>query len=450
MENRTERNLAIAALVAGVIACAVLIFGIGGGGYTIHAIFEDSGQLVSGGEVQVAGRSVGSISGLSVTPTGQADVTLSISDGAITPLHRGTRAIIRAVGQAGVANRFVQLIPGPQDAAPLNDGATLSTTQTTGIVDLDEVLDTFDPATRSSLQQLIAHGSQVFAGSGSAYFNQMLGRFDPALTALNQLSGQIAGDRTELNRLVGTGATAAHAVASRSTDLEGAVANAARGFGAIASERARLADLLERAPAVLAQAGGTLNDAATAVTALRPTLRALVPVAAPLRRFLLVTPPTLNAATPVVAQLIGQLGPLNRTLAGLQPLLKPALAALRATAPALNGLTPILAGVREYGSDIVLGIFNGLGGLVSGPYTGQGHYAKLNFVQSLQTLFAGVGSQIFASKPLVSGLLAVRNHLLARCPGGDAPPAPDGSNPWVPSASLCDPADDQQLSVDFP
>jgi virulence factor Mce-like protein len=442
--------LAVAALCAVVVVCAVVIVLSSGNGYTIHALFENSGQLVAGGEVQVAGRSVGQIAGLSLTRSGLADVMLSISDASVTPLHHGTRAIIRAVGQAGVDNRFVQLIPGPVDAPSLRSGSVLPTTQTTGIVDLDAVLDTFDPATRTSLENLFAHSSQVFAGSGARYFNQMLQRLDPALAAFDRLGSQVAGDDAELSQLVRSGALAAHAVASRASDLQQAVGNAATTFREVASQRSALADLLNRAPGVLREGGQTLSSASTAITTLRPVLRELVPVASPLDQFLSLVPPTLGALTPTVGRLTGDLTPLERTLTALKPLAGPAVTALRSSARALAAAMPMLVGLREYGSDLVLGIFNGLGGLVAGPYTSEGHYAKLNFVQSLQTLFAGDGSQLLSNSPIAPGLLGVRTHVLARCPGGDAPPAPDGSNPWVPSSGLCNPADDTPLSVDFP
>lgn len=449
MGGAGNRTLWLAALAAVLIACATVIF-TGGGGYTIHALFQDSGQLVTGGEVQVAGRSVGSISGLSLTPNGLADVTLSLGDSELTPLHAGTRAIIRAVGQAGVDNRFVQLIPGPATAPVLRSGAVLPTTQTTGIVDLDSVLDSFGPQNRAALQQLIAHSSQAFAGSGSRFFNEMLGSLDPALGELDGLSSQVAGDRSALTRLVSTGALAASAVASRAPALQQAVAGAATTFAEVASQHAQLADLLTRAPSLLRQAAATLAQTSTAVTALRPALRAILPVAPPLKAFLSLAPSTLDRLTPTVTTLNGELAPLRQTLADLRPLAAPAVSALHSAVPALRSVMPILIGLREYGSDLILGIFNGLGGLVSGPYTSEGHYAKLNFVQSPQTLFQGTLSQILSSAPLAPGVLDVRTHLLARCPGGDAPPAPDGSNPWIPSQGLCNPADDTPLSVDFP
>ena len=444
-----RRPIAVTTLTVAALAVALVVLGAGGG-YTLHARFQDAGQLVAGGQVEVAGRPVGSISGLTVTPNGLAEVTMSIDGGVALPLHRGTRAIIRAVGQAGVDNRFVQLIPGAATAPELPSGSTLPTSQTNGIVDLDAVLDAFDPHTRASLQQLFAHTAQLYAGSGARYFRGMLRGLDPALAQLSGLSGQLAGDRVELASLVRTGALAAGAVASRSTQLEDALGQAATTFTEIASERTQLADLLTRAPAVLRQAGGTLAGVATAVTALRPTLRATVAAAPSIRALLNVLPPSLNTLTPVAAQLSSELGGLRETLAALAPLARPAIAGLRSTATGFTALQPILVGLREYGSDLVLGIFNGLGGLVSGPYAQVGHYAKLNFVQSPQTLFAGSLSSLLSSQALVPGEFSVRTHVAARCPGGDAPPAPDGSSPWVPDKSLCTPADDTPLSVDFP
>ena len=450
MEVRAARRTALGALTVAAAALVLIVLLGASTSYTLHARFTDSGQLVTGGQVEVAGRPVGQITGLSLTPDGLAEVTMSIDGGVALPLHGGTRAIIRAVGQAGVDNRFVQLIPGAQSAPSLPSGSTLPTSQTNGIVDLDAVLDAFGPHTRASLQQLFAHTAQLYAGSGARYFRGMLRGLDPALAQLSGLSGQLAADRVELTSLVRTGALAAGAVASRSTQLEDALAQAATTFTELASERTRFADLLTRAPAVLHQAGGTLAGVATAVTALKPTLRAVVTATPALQSLLRALPPSLTTLTPVAAHLSAELGGLRQTLAGLGPLAGPAVAGLRSTAAGFRALEPILVGLREYGSDLVLGIFNGLGGLVSGPYAAVGHYAKLNFVQSAQTLFAGSLSSLLSGGALAPGELAVRTHVAARCPGGDAPPAPDGSNPWVPDPHLCNPADDTPLSVDFP
>jgi hypothetical protein len=41
----------------------------------------------------------------------------------------------------------------------------------------------------------------------------------------------------------------------------------------------------------------------------------------------------------------------------------------------------------------------------------------------------------------VPNLVGYRTGVDARCPGAAVEPAPDGSNPWIPDPSLCDPKD---------
>jgi phospholipid/cholesterol/gamma-HCH transport system substrate-binding protein len=82
----------------------------------------------------VAGRNVGSISGIGLTPDGEANITLSIDDPSLTPLHLGTRADIRAVGQGTITNNYVLLYPGANTRPTIPSGSVLPLTQTTGIV----------------------------------------------------------------------------------------------------------------------------------------------------------------------------------------------------------------------------------------------------------------------------------------------------------------------------
>lgn len=444
------RLSAVVALVLGAGTAAVLLLGVADGSYRIHARFANASQLVKGGEVQVAGRKVGTISGVDLTPDGQADIELSIEDGDIVPLHRGTRAAIRAVGQAGVANRFVDLYPADAGSGELPDGAVLPNTQTSGMVDLDAILDSLDPEARSDMRRLIANSENVFAGSGSRYFNRMLAKLDPALRELSGMTGELAYDKAALQRLVHTAAGAATAIASRRSDLQSAVGNTARTFRAIANEREALGDVLSRAPAVLDQARGTMARVDTAVTALRPTLRELPPAARPLNTFLGQVTPTLHAARPVVAQLRGQLPGLEKSLAGMRPLERQAVPALRALEGATKDSRHILRGLRFYAPDFLLGIVNGLGVLAASSYDATGKYGRISYIQSPQTLFAGSGSELLQGNALVPGLFSARTHQIRPCPGGNAPPAPDGSSPWIADPALCTPEHNIPASVNEP
>jgi len=441
--------LAISALLIAAAALGFVLFGTGPA-YTIHAHFANAGRLIKGDRVELAGRKVGTVSTIGLTANGQADVALSINDDGVIPLHEGTRAAIRVVGQAGIANRFVSLTPGPSTAPSLPNGGALPTSQTSGIVDIDALLDSFGPAERANLRQLITYNAQIYAGSGSRYFNSMLGKLDPGLAQLDGFSSELALDRIALGQFVHTASTAATAIASRHRDLSSAVQNTALSLGAIARERSALADTLARMPPVLAQAQGTLARTGAALTALRPALREILPAAPPLDRFLSRANSVLPQAGPVVARLVDQLPSLNESLVGLVPLQLPAVRALGSTGQAMKDLTPILQGFRFYGADFILGVLRGLAGVVAGEYDGYGHYVKNNFVQNYQTLPAGPLATLLSDHPLAPNLFNVRTRLMRRCPGGDTPPAPDGSSPWVLGQQFCSPQHDTPLSVDFP
>ena len=104
-----RRVLAAAALLAAVAVVAVVLLGSRGGSYTVHARFQNASQLVKGNLVQVAGVPVGKIRSIDLTPDGQADVRMKITDAGYRPLRRGTKAVIRQASLSGVANRYIDL-----------------------------------------------------------------------------------------------------------------------------------------------------------------------------------------------------------------------------------------------------------------------------------------------------------------------------------------------------
>lgn len=444
----TARGFVLIAAALAVIVLAIIVVE-SGSGYTLHATFADASELVRGDSVELGGRSIGSVTDIGVTADGMASVTISISDHSITPLHADTRAQIRALGQAGLTNRYVALSLGPASAPELASGATLPAVQTSSLVNYDALLDTFGPAQRADLKNLIADGAQLYSGSGARSFNQLLGTADPALRQLVGFTTQLADDRAALGNVIRTGASTAAAIASRDHDLLGAVDNTATTFDALATQTQSIADSLKRAPAVLGQARITLGDAARALTALQPALAEVPAAGPPLTGFLHRLNTVLPSATPVVARLRRILPDVRSSLSGLKALSPIAVPALRSAATALEVARPIVRVFRFYGSDLLLGVFQGLAGVATANYDRWGHYARLEFTQPYQSALGGPLSSLLA-KPLLPGLFNLREGLTRRCPGGNTPPAPDGSNPWVPDTSICTPADDTPLSVDFP
>ncbi|MHB8694858.1 MAG: hypothetical protein ACYDHH_26800, partial [Solirubrobacteraceae bacterium] len=117
--------------------------------------------------------------------------------------------------------------------------------------------------------------------------------------------------------------------------------------------------------------------------------------------------------------------------------------------PAMHGLAPIFKGFRFYGTDVIMGVLAGFFGSLTGEYNADGHYIKANFVQSAQTALLGPLSSVLSAHPLLPGLFNTRTGLLRRCPGGDEPPAPDGTSPWNLGPKYCTASSDVPLSVDF-
>jgi hypothetical protein len=251
---------------------------------------------------------------------------------------------------------------------------------------------------------------------------------------------------------VQTAAVTATAIADRAPALRAAVSHTATTLAAVASERRALAGILTEAPAVLKQGAGTLRRLSSTAAALTPTLSDVPPAGQPLSSFLGALEQTLPRATPVARQLVSQLQPLSASLRGLRPLAPSTINALHATGPALRSAMPILAGLREYGPDFLLGVINGLAGISSGNYDQAGHYVRLEFAQPFQTFLGGTAGTVLGPvlHSLGAGIFGLRTHVSAICPGGNEPPAADGSSPWIPNRTICNPADDMKASVNRP
>lgn len=440
--------VALAAVAAVCVAVALVL--LGGEERSLHARFANAGLLIAGDRVEIAGRKVGHVAHVGLAPDGLADVELRIEDDAVLPLRDGTRAEIRAVGQAGIANRLVELTPGPPEGAELADGAVLGTDRTTPIVNVDALLGSFGPKERAAMRTFLERSDELYAGSGGPAFNAMLRRLAPATARMSGFATELARDADALARLVRTADVASGAVASRRTDLVGAVDGTARALGALADERRALQRTLTNAPGVLRQAQGTLARTRTAVSALRPALREVPAAAEPLPAYLRGLTPVLPRARRTVDDLRAQLPALTASLRGLQPVATPIVRALSSTGRGMRDARHIFEGLRLYGSDMVIGLLAGLGGVPTGPYDALGHYAKVELVESPQTAVEGRLAKYLNVSDLVPGLLGVRIGATRRCPGGNQPPAPDGSSPWDLGEKFCSHEHDIRPEVNEP
>src|SRR6267378_1815661 len=229
--QRTASGAVEAGTVARIAAVVVLR---GNGGKTYYIDFQNAGQLVKGDDVQVGGRRIGSVKGITLTNHNLARIKVTIND-PYAPLHAGTTALVRATSLSGIANRYIALTPGPNSNHTLPDGAKIGSDSTTSIVDLDQLFNTLNAPTRKALQDFIQGSATQYQGKGLEA-NQSAKYFGPSLSSTDQVIAQVLRDQGAFTNFLANSSKLVTDVAARRTDLSSLVANANATAGAIAQE----------------------------------------------------------------------------------------------------------------------------------------------------------------------------------------------------------------------
>lgn len=278
------RVAAVGALIAAVVLVGLILFGGGGGGYTVNARFLNAGQLVKGNPVQVGGVPVGSVKGIKITDDGHAEIKMSI-DGDHAPLRRGTRAEIRQFSQSGLANRYVDLKLPPNTDQKIPDGGVIDTDNTVTQVDLDELYNTLDPETRRSLQGFFKgsadqwRGREAEANIGFEYLN-------PALSTSSRLFNELTQDTPLLEHFLVDSSRMVTALAERRDDLAALIGNLNTTTRALGSQKEALAESIGRLPPFMRRANTTFVDLRSTLNTVDPLVEASKPVAKRLQPFL--------------------------------------------------------------------------------------------------------------------------------------------------------------------
>ena len=104
---------AVAALLAmAAIAAAVLLSTSAGGSngsYTVRAIFDDAGNIISGENVKIGGVKVGTVGSVTATPQAKAAVVLNISNPGFKDFRADASCTVRP--QALIGEKFVDCLP---------------------------------------------------------------------------------------------------------------------------------------------------------------------------------------------------------------------------------------------------------------------------------------------------------------------------------------------------
>jgi phospholipid/cholesterol/gamma-HCH transport system substrate-binding protein len=428
------RVVAVAALVVIVALAALTMFG-DSGSYRVKAVFENAGQLVSGNQVRVGGQPIGTITDIDLDESAQAVVTMEVEDD-LAPLHQGTTATIRATSLSGIANRYVSLKPGPNNAREISDGGTIQADRTSAPVDIDVLFNTLDDRTRAGLRNVIRGSGTWYEGKG-AEAAESTRYFPPFLFTTTELTRELALDEAVLSRFLTDTATTVSAIAERRDDLAGLVRTTGTAFRAIADEQAALdralvllPDTLRRANTTFVNLRATLDDLDKLVAESKPATRELAPFLRELR-------PLVSRARPTIGDLrrLIRLPGQNNDLIELTAK-QPRLAQLTATVfpraiRTLDRAQPVFADVRAYTPDLASWLANF--GQLASNYDANGHYARVHpmFVPSSYSDATGL---LTANEPSQK-LDGFERTVQLRCPGGSVQPLP-GTAPL--SVAGCD------------
>ena len=213
------------------------------------------------------------------------------------PLHEGTRAAVRSIGLSGVANRFVDLVPGPPSTAEIPDGGVLPTTHTRGVVDLDALLNAVDPAVRRDIQGIVRDAAVALTPRTAEQTNAGLEMLNPALSRLTALGRELTRDEAALRSLLPRVAALSRVARRAARRRSGAASSAGADVFSALAARARRARRPARARARrrCAARRATLRAGPDAtLPAVDPLLRASRPAIGPLADVVREVEPTLT------------------------------------------------------------------------------------------------------------------------------------------------------------
>jgi phospholipid/cholesterol/gamma-HCH transport system substrate-binding protein len=434
-----KRAGALAAVAAAALLVLVLL--LRGPAYDVNLTVASASQLVRGDQVKVGGVPVGKVSSIGLADDGRARLKLSLRDDSLTPLHLGTKAIIRSTSLAGIANRYVAIFPGPNNKPAIADGGDIPAEDGRAEVDLDAVLNSLGPNAQKDLHELVQAGSGMITPNAERQANEGLHALNPALSQSAATVQEIMRDQPAFERFILESANVVSTVASRPRDLDQVVGNVSGALDALAARSHELDRTLVKLPDTLRSANTTLVNVRATLADLRPALHDARPAAPLLSALLERLSPVARQAIPIVARTQrtvdtpGSAADLLGVVRGFGPLAKVAVPAFGSLRGTLNDALPVVRDARPYTPDVVGGLVNGFGGTTAGYYDANGHYARIAFEGGPYSL-NNVGSLV-PVPPASRGLTGYRKGVTARCPGAAAQPAPDKSNPYVPAGAHC-------------
>ena len=231
--GRILTMIAFAASCIGLLLFLWISFGgstsLGPRGYELSAEFDQAAELGSQADVRISGVSVGKVISVGLDRrTGLTRAVVEIDPG-FAPRPADTRAILRQKTLLG--ETYIELSPGSPSARKLLDGAMLPLGQVAPTVQLDQILSTFDPTTRSAFQTWMQQQGVALTGRGQD-LNAALAQLYPFATNVDSVLAVLNRDSAATRTLLSDGGQVLAAVTRSPAALQQLIDNANAAFSA--------------------------------------------------------------------------------------------------------------------------------------------------------------------------------------------------------------------------
>jgi virulence factor Mce-like protein len=303
-------------------------------GYRVNVSFNEAVQLATEADVRISGVPVGKVKKV-VPLQGRTDATLEIEP-RYAPLPDDVGAILRSKTLLG--ETFVELSPGTKGAPTIPDHGTIPTAQVSNQVQLDEVIRTFDPATRKAFGDWLIGQSDAVRGHGDQ-LNQAFGVLPMFFTDSNSLMSVLHRQDRALSRVFRNTAKIFDAVDSRPGQLTDLIVTSNRLLAVTSNRSQQLIQTFNEFPAFLRETRQTVSefqDFADGTQQLIDNTGAFA-----------------DASSPIMKQSVQVTKDARDLVEGLEPMLDKADAGLPATnqfldlaKPTISQLDPFLANLN--------------------------------------------------------------------------------------------------------
>jgi phospholipid/cholesterol/gamma-HCH transport system substrate-binding protein len=301
-------------------------------GYRVEVAFPEAIVVADQADVRISGVPVGKVRRLEPDVDANTTVATIEIEKRYAPLPSDTRAMVRRKSLLGEA--FIELTPGDRRSPPLADGARVPQRQVQETVELDEILEILDPATRTALRRWQGESARALDGRGEELSNAF-GTLPYWARDTHDLLAVLDTQRESVSGLVRNTGAVFEALTRDENRLQDAVSSSSAVFRSTAAESEALSETVAILPTFLDESRLTLVRLERFAADTRPLVRDLRPPARELG-------PTMRATRALAPDLLRLFRRLPRVVDASRTGLPAANGVLRAARPLLGSLGSLL------------------------------------------------------------------------------------------------------------